>query len=213
MKNFMKKIIGFMCFIPRKVYYSRKRKRLKNQNCTIISRDCFATFVYHNLGLQYKTPTINLFFSKEDFIVFVSNLKEFLSVELEEVCDSDKTFPVGRLSYEDKSIKVFFMHYKTFEEAKAKWNERKNRVDFSNIYIVSVINKDLTEKDVKDFEALPFKNKLLISNKNEFNSKIVVTHKIFNKKNYCGEFLKFKPPFFCKRYMDDINYIEFLNSK
>ena len=80
MRNLIKKIVNFMCFIPRKIYYSRKKKRLKNQNFTIISRDCFGTFVYHNLGLQYKTPTVNLFFSKEDFITFVSNLKEFLNV-------------------------------------------------------------------------------------------------------------------------------------
>lgn len=202
-----------MCFIPRKIYYSRKKKRLKNQNFTIISRDCFGTFVYHNLGLQYKTPTVNLFFSKEDFITFVFNLKEFLNVELEEVFGHNKPFPVGKLFYDNKTVTVYFMHYSTFEEAKSKWDERKRRIDFSNIYIVSVINNGLTEEYVKKFEALPFENKLIISNKNEFNSKVIVTHKIFDKKNYCGEFLKFKPPFFCKRYMDDIDYISFLNSK
>lgn len=197
----------------RDTYYLKLRKKLKNMNPTIITSDCFGGYVYHNLGLKFNSPTINLFFSKEDFIIFVNNLEGFFSKELVEVKESLVNYPVGQLEYNGKIIKINFMHYNTFEEAKMKWDERKKRVDYSNIFIIQLIAEGVTDKDIIEFDKLPYKNKMLVTCRNVTNSNNVFVHKVFNKKGYKpGQILKYKSDFSTKRYMDDINYVDFLNN-
>lgn len=207
-KSFIKNIF----YKRREKYYSVLKRRLKNTNPTIIANDCFGTFVYHNLGLRFNSPTINLYFSKEDFIIFVQNLRGFLEAQLIEVHDETKKFPVGELEYNGKKIQINFMHYPTFEYAKMKWDDRKKRVDFSNIYIIQMISSKITKKDILDFENLPYKNKILIANENLTNSPNIIVHNILNKKNYKpGEILSYRTIFSKKRYMDKIDYVSFLN--
>lgn len=55
------------------------RKRLKNNEFSIISNDCTGGVIYHDLGLRFTSPTINLFFEPyEDYLYFLSNIKDYL---------------------------------------------------------------------------------------------------------------------------------------
>lgn len=195
----------------RNMRYKLLRIRLKNKNPSIISSDCIGGVTAHNLGLRFNSPTVNLYFEKEDFFTFVENLPEFLNAEITEIKDKKVNCPVGRIEYNNKKVDVFFMHYKTFGDAKRKWDERKKRVDFSNIYIIQNTTNP-TEQDVKRFEALPYNNKMMISKDNPTNSSYVVTHSVFKHKDYSsGQILGFKSPYSLKRYIDDIDFIGFLN--
>ena len=166
------------------------------------------------MGLKFCSPTINLYFSKEDFILFCENLRGFLTSELTEFVDPDLTFPVGILKYNDTCIKINFLHYSSFEEAKEKWDERKERVDYSNIVIIWVIPEQLTEKDIRRFDSLPYKRKLLISYDNITNSKNVVINRVFKKKNfYPGKIMSYPSIFSTKKYLDEIDYVDLLNSE
>lgn len=212
-RDYAKKIQNMTIGIGRKIYYKQLRKKLKNTRPTIIACNCIGTLIYHNLGLKFYSPTINLFFSKKDFIIFVKDLSGFLHSELMEVEDPSTSYPVGKLEYNGNSIRIDFVHYKTFEEAKYKWDERKERVNYSDIYVIQMIADDLTEDDISDFENLPYKNKMLITNKNITNSKNIVTNEVFSKKNYYpGKILAFKSWLSFRRYMDDIDYVGFLNA-
>ncbi|MBR6572205.1 MAG: DUF1919 domain-containing protein [Clostridia bacterium] len=210
-KKVLRKIIFVVIRAFRNIRYKILRKHLINKNPSIISSDCFGGIASHNLGLKFNSPTINLYFNKEGFFTFVENLEGFLNVDLTEVKDSELEYPVGRLQFNEKTVDVFFMHYKTFEQANNKWNDRRKRVDFSNIYII-YLTAFVSEEDIARFDALPYKNKMLIADKNPTNSKNVVTHDVFLKKDYKpGEILTYKSVFSLKRYMDDIDYIGFLN--
>ena len=194
-------------------YYEKCKKRLTNKTPTIIASDCFGGVVYHNLGLKFMSPTINLYIEKEEFIDFVNNLPQYLDAELVEIKDPNKKFPVGQLECNDKKITINFMHYKTFEEAKEKWNERKQRVDYSNIYIIQLV-VDATKDDIESFDKLPYKNKMFITSKKLTDSKNVVTHKVFLKKNYKpGEILHYRSDYSIRKHMDKIDYVSFLNRK
>ena len=46
-----------------KVYYRRLRKRLKNRDFSLFSPNCYTGLIYHRLGLQFKSTTINLNYS------------------------------------------------------------------------------------------------------------------------------------------------------
>lgn len=207
-KNVISKIVdGY-----RSLYYLVLKKKLKNYTPTIIASDCFGTFVYHNLGLKFNSPTINLYFSKQDFVIFVNNLEGFLKSDIIEVFDDTKKFPVGEIQYNGKKVIVNFMHYDTFEEAKNKWNERKKRVDFSNIFVIQLIAEGLTEEDVVSFDKIKYKNKMLITYSNPVNSENVIVHNVFLRSDYKpGKILKYKTDYSMKKYMDDIDYIGFLN--
>lgn len=55
-----------------------QRRRLRNYSPTIISNNCCAGFIYHDLGLKFNSPTIN--FDSEKFSVFYSTSETLLGV-------------------------------------------------------------------------------------------------------------------------------------
>ncbi len=112
---------------------------------TIISNNCVGGAVLHKLGMEFKTPTINLQILPEDFANFCWDLKYYMSQELVEVKAEDlglrdkvglkKMFggipdmPFGMVA----DILICFQHYETFAEAKEKWDERKAKIDYEHI--------------------------------------------------------------------------------
>ena len=46
----------------------KNRSLLKNRDITIISANCVGGVIYHDLGLAFNSPTINLFFSASDYV-------------------------------------------------------------------------------------------------------------------------------------------------
>lgn len=213
MKNLLHKIGAHFIAFLRKMYYKKRRKALIKDTPTIICNNCFGSFIYHNLGLMFRSPTIDLAIPPKDFFAFVQNLEGYLRAELTEVPDASKEFPVGQLEYNGERVTINFIHYDTFDIAKQKWDQRKGRVDFSNVYIIFQ-TIGVTDSIVHAFESLPYKNKLLIAKDNPTNSEIVQTLDVLAKPDYrYGEILEYKSPFSLQRYMDAIDYVSFLNRK
>ena len=218
MKKIIEKMYQIFLFKPgsllRNNYYKHLRKKLKiSASPSIIASDCLGGFISHNLGLQFCSPTVNLYFTKEDFIVFLENLQEFLSAELCEITDSTVSFPVGLLQWGGECVKIYFMHYSSFSEAKQKWDERKKRVDYANLVILWLIPSNLTNEDVIRFEHLPYKRKFLITYENPSNSKNIIVNRVFHKKYFPGKILTYPSKFSIKKYMDEIDYVSILNSE
>ena len=57
--------------LRKKLVTNKKREMLINKTPTIISSDCTGGVVYNELGLEFRSPTINMFFSAKDFVDFV----------------------------------------------------------------------------------------------------------------------------------------------
>ena len=101
----------------------RSRKRNKNKNFSLLVGNCLGGYVYHQLGLKFNSPTINLMIYDDDFLKIVSNPSYYLSQELTPFVDSDcPNVPSGKLD----DVIVHFTHYKTVEEGVNSWNKRKN---------------------------------------------------------------------------------------
>ena len=79
--------------------------------------------MYYDLGLKYLTPTVNLMIEMNDFVKMAGNLEWYMKQELVEGTEEEKC-PVGLLG----DIKIHFIHYKSFAEGAAKWEERKQRI-------------------------------------------------------------------------------------
>ena len=140
--------------LPGTLYHKYKRKLLVNKNPSIIASNCFGTFIYHDMGLKFNSPTINLFFSIDDFLKMVMNLPEYMESDVTEVKNSECDFPGGKISYNGEDVYIKFMHYTDFQVAKQKWNERKLRIDYSNLFIILNISS-LSEKYLQKFQEIP----------------------------------------------------------
>lgn len=190
------------------LYLKRKRKKLKNNNPTIISNNCVGGVISHDLGQQFCSPTVNLYFKADEYIRFIKNLRQYLSLELVEV-ESEFSYPVGMLG----DIHIYFMHYHTFKEAKQKWDERKMRVDFDNLYVMMVEKEGCNEAIMREFDSLNYSHKVLFTHKSYPDICCSYYVKGFESEQELGVITDMKPSFWHRRYIDDYDYVTFLNQE
>lgn len=184
------------------------QSKLINKNFSIISQNCIGGILYHELNQQFLSPTINLWMSSSDFIKFCQDLKKNLEADLVEVKDSYKNYPVGRID----DIIINFTHYDSFEETKKKWNERRDRINYKNLFFIMVEKDGCTEKEIEDFSNLPYRHKLVLTC-NKYKN-IACAYYIPNSKNEKGEMIDltlYLNKFSRKRHMDRIDFISFIN--
>ena len=143
---------------------------------SIISQNCIGGCMYHDLGMPFLSPTINCFMSFEDFVKFCEGLNFYLSCELNE-SKIRGDYPIGILH----DIIIHFMHYKSFEEARFKWESRKERIDFNNIRIIATDRDGCNLDLVNRFLKLPYK-KILFSHTISNNPDIVYIKGYENEK-------------------------------
>lgn len=209
--SFIGKIIDSAVASRRKRIHDAFRKNLKNETPSIIANNCVGTMMYHHLGLRFMSPTVNLWFKKDDYLTFLCNLREYLNSEMTEVIDSKYSYPIGKLSHGGKDVRIYGTHYKSFDELKEKWNDRKARTDFENLFIV-LTTPVFTKNDAEIFDALPYENKLVIAGHSDCDRSYIIFHKALKDENYdLGNFVQYKRRSSVKKPMDDIDYVRFLN--
>lgn len=151
-----KMIVGKVLQHPR-FNFDKYIKILKNIP-TIISNDCFAGYLYHRLGLPFQSPTINMFWTPENYYKLLCNLKEYMEKPI--LFKGTAWGKIKRVEYPVCSlgdIEVHMNHYETFEEAKRKWEQRVMRINYDNLLIV---NHTTSEYEAERFCKLPYKNKM-----------------------------------------------------
>ena len=194
-----------------------KRLKLKNHNFTIISNNCCGGVIYNSLGERFNSPTINLaFIEPRDFLTFVTNLEECLNADVTDITtQANQKYPVGQISlYEDRTISIHFMHYKTFSQAKLKWDERKQRINRNNLFVFMEAGIQTTDELVEEFDKLPYENKVIITNKPYPQYKSAYFIDIYDETYSWGKLITYVPKTLkTKRYLDKFNYIKWLNGK
>lgn len=192
-----------------RLYKEWKRLGLKNRRPTIIASNCIGTFLYHDMKLPFLSPTINLSFDMNDYVRFLENLKWYLEQPVVPCGDQRFDFPCGMVG----DVEIRFNHYKTFEEAAAKWNERKQRIDWENLFVTAIDGDNCSYETLRRFDALPYKNKVIFTHKPrpEFTSAYYLPG--FENLDGLGRATDFTGRFFIRRYMDQFDWISFLNGK
>lgn len=193
----------------RRNFDEKNRKRLINKDFTIICSNCVAGVIYHNLGLQFKTPTINMYFEAKDFVKFCKNIDYYISCELvESKIKSD--FPIAILG----DILLYGVHYKNFIEMKEKWDERKQRINMKNIFFIMTERDGCTYEDLIEFDNLEYKNKIVFTHKeyNEIKCSYYVDGTNNNDDYHKTKSLTdYKYVISGLRYIDDWDYVDWLN--
>ena len=204
----MLRLISYIRRIIRACY----RKCLQKRDITLITNNCIGGIIYHDMHLQFLSPTINLYFDNEEFIRFCTHIDEYLSLAIEECTSIQKSFPVGVLHGSHGDVHIYFMHYDSFEQAVAKWNERKSRVNLNNLYIIMEAQRCDPDILVK-FNEIPYIHKVVLTDgKQNVPSSFAIGDGSFYGDNYYpGKLLEY-PKYGLYRYIEQFDYVEFINS-
>lgn len=192
-----------------RIYKEIKRLRLKNRDATIIASNCIGTYIYHDMKLQFRSPTINLSFDMNDYVKLLENLRWYMEQPVLPCEDPRFDFPCGMLG----DVEICFNHYKSFEDATEKWEQRKKRIDWDNLYVIGVDRDNCTYDSIKRFDALPYKNKVIFTHKHYPEIASAYYLPGFEKQGCVGVITAFRDQFLVRRYLDEFDYISFLNGK
>lgn len=193
----------------REIVNSENRAKLKNTNFSVISSNCNGGFILHDLGQRFNSPTVNLYLFPKDFIKLVKNLKYYMSLKLSFVKEDGKNYPIGVLD----DIRVYFMHYKSEEEAENKWEERKKRINYDNIFIMMTDKDGCTYEDLKEFDSLEYKNKVVFTHLDypEFKSACYI--KGYENQVEVGHIYEFLNGETGLKHYDEFDYISWFNNE
>lgn len=154
--------------------YLKELSKLIDKDTSIISSNCFAGRIMQDLGMQYNSPTLGLYFGAPDY-KFLSNLKYYLTEAKIEFVEHSKYplgderrkkwrhwYPVGLLG---GKVEIQFLHYHTEEEAAEKWHRRASRVNWDKLLIIGMEQNLCTVDDIYAFDKLPYKRKIFFSSR------------------------------------------------
>ena len=188
-----------------------KKNKLKVDDFTIISNNCFGGVFYRNNHLQYNSPTCGLAMMADDYIKFIYNMKHYLEIDeireinIEESKYKDhlmKTKYAGVIGKLD-DIELMFVHYGTIREAEEKWNRRKKRINYERI-IYKFNDQNLCKySNLKAFDDFKAKNKICFTAK-KYDELNTIQLKKFEKYEYV---LSDTRPKDYSKYFDIYKYI------
>ena len=152
----------------RKIFAPFRKIGLNNKTFSIISMDCYGGIIYDILGLEYKSPTVGLLLTGEDFVKFCCNIEYYISLEM--IPDQDVNSRLQKEAINDKNnffprwighvgdLTIRFIHYKNALDAVEKWNRRRTRVNLNNLIIVfdDKANHHLQPDDIDRLVRLPY---------------------------------------------------------
>lgn len=193
--------------LKRKHYLAKIISKLDNKDFTIFSCNCTGGVLYHDLNMKFLSPTINMYMTCEDFIKFCENPKYYLSLEMKEYKGNIvRDYPIATLG----DITLFLVHYKSISEAAKKWNERKGRINWDNIFIIGTDRDGFNEDLSNRFDRLPYKKVLFThlpdDNPNHFYIKG------FEDESQVGTVVEKTSRLSGKRIYDQFDWATFFNS-
>lgn len=183
------------------------RKRIRNTDVSIIASNCNGGIISHDLGLQFRSPFVNLWIEPGDFVKLLSNLEEYLQCDLVFITAGDIPYPVALL----KDVKIYFQHYKTEEEAESDWKKRRSRINYHNLAIVFTDRDGCTYQMLREFDALPYPRKVVFTHRTYHELKSAYCFECFAEEKEVGVLSDYKNDKLQIRYLDEFDYVTFLN--
>lgn len=191
----------------RRIYTYHLRKRLKNRDFSLIASNCVGGTILHDLGLQFRSPFVNLWLKPADFLSFCERMEYYLGIDLTFTTVEGIDYPVGVL----EDILLFFQHYPTEKDAADAWNRRKQRVNLNNLFVMFTDRDGCTREDLIRFDKLGIKNKVVFTH---IRHKDVVSSFYipgFEEETSVGQLMQYKNRFSVKKHFDAFDYVSWFN--
>ena len=132
---------------------AKMRKQLHNTAPTFLCPNCIGGILFHDLGLQFQSPTVNLMMEQRDFLRFVLNLDHYLSQPLVFFEKPGYACPCAYAG----DITIHFTHYHSAREAEEKWRERSKRINRENLFIFMSERDGITKEELMQLDAVKAK--------------------------------------------------------
>ena len=186
----------------------RNQDRLQNTDFSLIASNCNGALILHDLGLKFNSPFVNLWIKPKHFIKLLSDLKRYMDADLEFIEEEGVDYPVGKLL----DAVIYFQHYGSHEEALKKWNQRKARINYDNLFVMFTERDGCTHQDLLSFDALPFRNKVVFT-KQEYSDIMSSFYvKGFEDLEQVGYLFDYMPRKIGKKYYDQFDYVSWFNN-
>ncbi len=169
---------------PQVLYRNRQRRRLKNRSFSLLTGNCVGGYLYHQLGLGFTSPTINMMILNQDFKKLILNPEHYMN--LVPTPYEDPKYP-GVPSALLGDIVLHFTHYLTSEEGIAAWEKRKRRIDYDNLYVI-ISDIDLSRKDIEELRDVKCR-KLVVMTSREYDMDYCLYLPEFKGREHVGELL------------------------
>lgn len=193
-----------------------RRKKLKDENFTIISNNCWGGTIYESYGIKKMSPTVGMFIMPEDYLKFIANLDYYLSRPLEFINPDNskwkeklqgksnwKTYLIGKLD----DIELQMLHHHDEIVARKKWESRLKRVNKNKLIFKFNDQNGATKEQIMRFMQLPLDNKLCFVASEEYKISDDVIF-IEQPRKYGGEGIKAsREPFGKSRYLNVTKFI------
>lgn len=153
------------------------RKELHNTDITFLCPNCIGGILFHDLGLRFMSPTVNLMMTQPDFVKFVLNMDYYLKQEFQFYDHPEYSCPCAYLG----DISVHFTHYQSREEAENKWKARTTRIQKNRIFVFLEERDGLTKEEIIQLKKLKVKG-LVVFTVNDYKD-IPYTVQITKYKN------------------------------
>lgn len=139
----------------------RMQELLKGIEFSVFSNNCLGGVFCHDAGHPFRSPTVNMSFDGYDFMRFLERPQHYLSKEIEFFENKNYKFPMGRID----DVTIYFVHYKTPEEAREAWMRRKDRIVWDNLFVISTDHDGMYLPELMErFDKLPY-NKVMFTAK------------------------------------------------
>ena len=134
------KLLSALRKTKRHFIVKRFKRRLSNKDFTLITQNCVGGVMYSTLGLEFLSPTINMFIEDENFVKLVENLEYYMSVPATAKQDRyvdpiDNSIVYPKIQIDD--IELCCLHYKDCNDAIAAWERRRKRVNLENVFVIA----------------------------------------------------------------------------
>lgn len=183
---------------------------LINKDFTIISNNCWGWSIYQLFNLKFQTPFIGTALTAPDYMELLRNFYDIIYNDLVFITREESRYksffypcPIAKLS---ENVEIFFVHYKSDEEAREKWNNRIKRINPNNILFKFGFERYCTDDLIREFDKLEFKNKICFTSKNYPECNHTINLNELNGKNevYFADEINY--------YRNHVDIIKVLNS-
>jgi len=136
----LSKILSAIRKIKRKSILSKYKKQLTNKDFSLITQNCIGGVMYSSLGIEFLSPTINMFIEDENFVKLVENLEYYMSIPATAKQDKfvdpiDNSIVYPKISVGD--LELCCLHYKDCNDAIAAWERRRKRINLDNVFVIA----------------------------------------------------------------------------
>ena len=136
----------------------QKYRQLQHSQLSIFAQNCFGSVISNTLGLPFRSPFVNMFVVEDEYIRFLRSPRIYMEEKLVfRGVSYDENTKINYPIFIMGNIFLHMNHYPDFNEAVAKWNERKPRINWYNLFVMANTEKP---EILEEFNKLPFGKKV-----------------------------------------------------